>query len=81
MTRPMAPCRASRPMRWRNSRKRVHVPLKQVLAGVALDDDRLVEQQLAALGVVTPDAPALREGGGSAEQRAQHLQRLSTQNR
>jgi hypothetical protein len=52
------------------------VPLQQGLAGIALDDDRLVEQQPAALGVVTPDATALREGSGSAEQRAQHFQRL-----
>jgi hypothetical protein len=40
------------PQRW-------HLLLDRMLACVALNDDRLVKQELAALGVVTPDAPTL----------------------
>ena len=76
ITNPIAPCSASRPIRWRKSRSRGDLLLQHLLAGIALDDHRLVEQELAALGVVTPDATTLRKGGGSAEQRAQYVQCL-----
>ena len=51
----------------------------RLLAGIALDDDRLVEKQLAALGIIPPDAFALGEGGRPAEQRAECLEASSTQ--
>jgi hypothetical protein len=53
--------------------------LDRLLTAVALDDDRLVEKQSAALLVVAPHASALREGGGSAEKNAERLQRLLNQ--
>ena len=56
--------------------QRRHLLFDRWLARIALDDDRLVEQELAALGVVAPDASALREGGRPAEERAQDVQRL-----
>ena len=76
MTSPTAPCLrlASHPVQ--KVPQRFHLLLKQILAGIALDDNRLVEQEDAILSVVAPDASALRKGGGPAEQRAQHLQCL-----
>jgi hypothetical protein len=56
--------------------QRGHLLFNQMLAFVSLNDDRLVKQELAALGVVTPDATALRKGGGPAEHGAQHVQCL-----
>jgi hypothetical protein len=50
--------------------------LDRLFAGVALEDHWLIEEELAALGVIPPDAFALREGGGPAEQRAECLQCL-----
>jgi len=52
------------------------LPLDRLLARVALDDDRLIEQQPPALGIVAPDASALRESRRPAEQRPQDAQRL-----
>jgi hypothetical protein len=46
--------------------------LQDLLACVALDDHRLIEEQYAALGIVTPDAPALGKGRRTAEKRSQH---------
>lgn len=47
-----------------------------LFAGIALDDNGLVEQQLSTLSVVPPDAFALGEGGGTAEQHAEGFQGL-----
>jgi hypothetical protein len=53
------------------------LPVQRFLGRVALDDDRLIEQQLAALGAVPPDALALGEGRRSAEALPEDLQRLA----
>ena len=43
-----------------------HLLLDHLLAGVAVDDHRVIQQELAALGIVTPNAFASREGRGDA---------------
>jgi hypothetical protein len=51
-----------------------HLLVNHLLARVALDHNRVIEQELTTLGVVTPNAFATREGSGPTKQCAKHFQ-------
>ena len=76
MTRPTAPCLCLTAHAVEKFTQFDHLVFNDMLARVALDDNRLIKQELAALGVVTPYSPALRKGGRPAEQSAKHIQRF-----
>jgi prolyl oligopeptidase len=56
--------------------ERCSVGFKQRIVRIALNDDRLIVQELAALSVISPDTSALRKGRCTAKEGSKHLQRL-----
>src|SRR5262249_32638158 len=52
----------------------IHLLIQRFLAGVTLDHDRLIKQQYAALRVISPHPPPLRERRRAPETYPKHLQ-------